>query len=559
MSRFFSLSHKYRSMFVVLAALLCLLLSSCAYYDVDAEMDYTVYSGDRYQGVFVFSVDADIVTFAGGTKELERRLDELVAQAKADGIKLTWRRLETQQTNVIKYEFRTEIGEIKDEGYGRTGLKDVFVWREVSHNNRRAYKIEFTGITNWRSAGLRNLILTLHAGKILESNGDQVDASTVRWVNPRQTPYAIVIPKGDVEWIPLVGAGLLLAATGGIMLILVLTGKLKAWSATGFSASKWRVQAMKLSNDRTRVEKDKDKLLSELGVKAWEARVVHPSYAELYGQLETLEQQRTALNEQIRTLELQLQQVRQTRSQTDSEYATRISRLQEERKGATTRLTQVRADKTALEKRLSKAQTDQHKIQAELQSLHSRLAQVQSSAVPDRDTQAASLSNAIAALEQSLAQLVGDMLRSQSEIARLEAEQQLLADEVNRLEQQLAQVQTEQREALAPMDRQMTALQGEIRAYTEQLAALAQQMTPLINDLGPLVDRARPESSALSELYTRLDQCYQELTNISQQHNLLKARLGAADPGAVRNFYFTIGGSLIALILMVLLLVIALS
>lgn len=548
MSRFFSLSHKYRSMFVVLAALLCLLLSSCG----AAEYDITVYSGDRYQEVLVISLSADTVALAGGTGELESKLDEQVAQAKTEGIGMTWRRLETQQSNVIQYEVRTKIMKITDVN------TDGFVWREVRYNNRRAYKFEYTDITDI-SSNFQSFTLTLHAGKILESNGAQVDASTVRWVNPRQTPYAIVTPKSAVKWIPLVGAGLLLAATGGITLILVLTGKLKAWSATGFSASKWRVQAMKLGNDRTRVEKDKGKLLSELGVKAWEARVVHPSYAELYGQLETLEQQRTALNEQTQTLELQLQQVRQTRSQTDSEYATRISRLQEERKGATTRLTQVRADKTALEKRLSKAQTDQQKTQAELQSLHSRLAQVQSYAVPDRDTQAASLSNAIAALEQSLAQLVGDIPRSQSEIARLEAEQQPLADEVNRLEQQLAQVQTEQREALAPIDRQMTALQGEIRAYTEQLAGLAQQMTPLINDLGPLVDRARPESLALSELYTRLNQSYQELTNVSQRHDLLKARLGAADPGAVRNFYFTIGGLLIALILMVLLLVIALS
>lgn len=549
MAPFSSLLHKYRFVFVGVAALLCILLSSCAGI---VETDITVYSGNRYQQEMTLSLSTDVAELAGGTAEIEKTLGEMVAEAKTKGVQLSWRQLKTEQSNVLQYEIRQNITQMTDPD------TDGFTWSETSYNDHKAYRLDYTELTDVRGY-FQSFTLTLHAGKILESNGTQVDERTVRWVNPSRTPYAIVQPKSAVKWIPLAVAGVLLLVTTVAVFILVRSGRMKTWISTGFSASKWRVQAMKLGSDQTRMEKDKAKQLANLGAKAWEAHVAHPDYAELYGQLETLEQQRVGLSEEVQAIELHLQQVRQTRLQTETDHATRISKLQEERKGATTRLSQARTDKTALEKRLSKAQADQEKTQTEVQSLHNRLAQVQASEATDRETQAASLSNAIAALDQSSIQLSSEMPHMQSEIARLEAEQQPLSDDVARLEQQIAQVQAEQREALAPLDQQITTLQGEIRAGNEKLTALTQQMTPLINNMGPYVDRARPESTALSDLYVRLDQSYRDLAEISQQHDLLKARLGAADTGAVRNAYLVVGGLLIALILIIVLLVVSLT
>lgn len=549
MAPFSSWLRKYRFVIVVITALLCVLLSSCAGI---VEADITVYAGDRYQQEITLSYSADAVNINGGPAEIEKKLDEMVAEVGTEGVRISWRKLETQQSDVLQYKIRQSLTKITDTS------TDGFIWRETSYNNRKAYRFEYTDIADVNRY-LQGFTLTLHAGKILESNGTQVDERTVRWVNSRQNPYAIVQPKSAIKWIPLVVAGVLLLVTAVVVFILVRSGRMKIWISTGFSTSKWRVQAIKLGTDQTRMEKDKAKQLANLGVKAWEARVAHPDYAELYSQLETLEQQRLALSAEVKTIEINLQQVRQTRTRTETDYATRISKLQDERKSATTRLSQARTDNTAFEKRLSKAQADQEKTQTEVQSLHNRLTQVQASEAPDRETQAASLSNAIAALEQSLIQLGNEMPRMQSEIARLEAEQQPLGDDVARLEQQIAQAQTEQREALAPLDQQITTLQGEIRAGNEKLTALTQQMTPLINNLGPYVDRARPESAALSDLYVRLDQSYRELAELSQQHDLLKARLGATDTGAVRNAYLVVVGLLIVLILIIVLLVVGLT
>lgn len=552
-----SFSPRRRLALMVLAALVCLLLSSCS--AGAAEMDITVYTGDRYELKAIVSIPTDALAWVGGQAVIESELESLVAEAKAQGKDVSWRQLESEQSDAIQYEIRTGITKI-------TGADtEGFTWRQVRHNNRQAYRFEFPSYAEM-SRGLQSFTLTLHAGRILESNGRQIDARTVRWSGPNQTPYAVVQPKGTTAWITLAGTGLLLVAAilllvaaGGLTLYLALTGRLKAWGSVGISAAKWRVQAAKLGNDRSRAEKERKRLLSDLGARAWQARVAHPSYAELYAQLEALDQQRAALREQIQAAEQQLRQVQQTRAQTDSEYAARLRAVQEERAAAARRLSQARAEYAAAEKRLRKVQAEQQTTQAEIQSLRSKLAQALASAAPDSEAQAASLSSGIAALEQSLAQSASDMSHLQSEIARLHAEQQPLVDEVNRLDQERAQVQAEQRQALAPLDQQIAALQGQIRSHTQQSTELERKMTPLTHELGPLVDRARPASPELSEVYARLDQSYRELADLTQKHDLLKARLGAADGGAARNFYLVVGGLLLALILSVLLLVIALA
>ncbi|HOU15803.1 MAG TPA: hypothetical protein PKZ84_22085, partial [Anaerolineae bacterium] len=131
MAPFSSLLRKYRSVIVVVAALLCVLLSSCAGI---AEADITVYAGDRYQQEITLSLSADAVDINGGPAEIEKKLDEMVAEVGTEGVRISWRKLETQQSDVLQYEIRQSLTNITDTN------TDGFIWRETSYNNRKAYQ-----------------------------------------------------------------------------------------------------------------------------------------------------------------------------------------------------------------------------------------------------------------------------------------------------------------------------------------------------------------------------------------------------------------------------------
>lgn len=538
--------RSYRFMRVIFASLLsALFLASCEG-TVDVAYDVTIYSDNSYKSTILFGFPIENITLLGGTSEIENRLEKFAEDARNRGFTdVTWRRIDNRRDNVIEYELRytTPI----------TITENGIYWEKVTHKGSNAYKFEFTD----NPAFFRKFTLTLHAGQVLESNGAQVNNRTVVWENPQQTPYAVVIPRSLIKWTPLIGAGVLSIVAIGTALGLTFTGRLRKWAEAGLSAGKWKAQSLKTGSDKNRAENVRRQLVSELGAKAWEARVVHPDYAELYGELEELEKRRIALQEQLRSCEQSLQNARQTRAQTDAEYAARINQLQAERANVSARLTKIRADKSALEKRVSKLQVDQQKTHAEIRSLQDKLAQQSSSLTSDQGTQAASLSNAIAALERSLVQIAQDIPRLQSEISQLSDEESSLAHDLERLENQTLNLQSEQREALTPLDRQIAALQDKVRTYNTHIVDFTQRMTPLINNLGLMVDRVRPDSATLEPLYAQIDRAGSELSSLEQQHEVLRARLAATDAAAIRNFYIALGGFSFALIAIAVLVVAA--
>lgn len=517
-----------------------------------ADLDVTVYANDRYEQIITLTIPQDLMEMQGGILEFERTLDEAVAEGKAQGFKVTWRRLNTDETGVYTYELKSGRGKITNSDM------DGFGWWEMDYQNRKAYRFEYTNIADL-TGGFQSLTLTLHAKKILDTNGTRIDEGTVRWINPYQTPYAVVIPKTSIQWIPLVGGVLLLGGLLLGLLMLFLSGQLKKWSAAGLSTGKWRVQELQIGNERSQSEKKRAALLSQLGVQAWEGRVFDPAYADQYAQLEEVDQQRVALREQTQSIAAELQQARQKRTQVDAEYNRRISLLQEERRQAASRLNQYQSEIDLLQKRISRLHSDSSKAVSELQSFQRRLAQAESSTAPNREEQIASLSNAIQALEQSIAQSTHEIPSLESEIARLKNEKAPLQEAVNNLGQQIEQLQTEQRAELKPLDAEIDRLQTEQSRKNESLAELDKKLEQSVRELGPMVERARPESRRLSGVYAQLDQSSTELTDLSQRQDLLKARIEGTDAASVRNFYITAALTLAVLFLVVVLLVVGLA
>ncbi len=523
------------------------LLSACG----TAEMEVTVYAGDRYQQEMIIRFPEEMLELSGGTSEVENMLDEMVAEAQAEDVTLKWRRLRSSQSNVVEYEIRTDRVKMTDSDI------QGFTWRETAYDNRDAYRFEFPEYMEF-SGNFQSFTLTLHAGRILESNGTEIDNRTVRWVNPMRMPYAIVQPRSAVTWLPLLGAGLLLMGLVAVILPLGLSGRLKKWGVAGFSTGKWRVQLLKLNNEHGRLQKTKTQRVEKLGHEAWEARVLHSSYADHYMQLEGLEKQRVELQEQVQGLEEALQQAKHSRAQVQSDYEARLGALQDEHRSAKARMDQIQADKATLENQLTKTQTERQTTQAEIDALRAKLNAAQQSTAPDREDRVATLVNAIESLERSRVQLEESIPQLQSQIAELPPQQEPLAERIADLNRQIERLQEEQRQALAPLNQQIADLQQQISTKQEQIAEITQQMKPMLDKLGPLVDQARPESAALSETYAELDELYRKLTELRQEQDLLKVRLDAVDSGAARNFYLILAGVGIALILVVGLLILGL-
>jgi archaellum component FlaC len=515
-----------------------------------AETDITVYK-DKYKLVTVISISPEQMRMIGSPGVFESALEEEVLDARKEGINIKWRDLTKKDGSVYQYEVSTGLIDISNP------YADNFSWQEIRYENRDAYEFRYSMFSGLFS-GFQSLTLTLHAGQILDSNGTQLDARTVTWVNPMVTPYAVVTPKGSATWLPLLLVFGLITAVGYISYQLIKSGKLVEWSTTVFNVGKWKVQEAKLNGEIKTLEKDKADLINELGAKAWKARVVDPKYDEPYGKLEAFDHQVSEIDREIATLNLELDETRNTHLKIESDYAEQLSHFQNELKNVNANLEKSRKEQSTLEKELSHIEREKERLTSEIQGYERKLTQIEISDAEDKENQIPALTSAISTLNKNLVGLTEKTpaLHDEIEISRIE--QQPLFEQVDSLNNQINQTKNDQKIALEPLTQQRKQLESKIQALKSEVNNLQQQMKTIINSLGPLVDSARPESEILQSNYEQIDRKNVELEGKNEENNLIKARLGLRDKDAIRNFLLMVLGTIVAIVLIVLLLSMAL-
>ena len=515
-----------------------------------AETDITVYK-DKYKLVTVISISPEQMRMIGSPSTFESALDEEVQDAKKEGINVRWRDLTKKDGSVYQYEVSTGLIDISNP------YADNFSWREIRHDNRQAYEFRYSMFSGLFS-GFQSLTLTLHAGKILESNGTQLDARTVTWVNPTIAPYAVVVPKGSATWLPLLSVVGLIAAVGYIAYQLIKSGKLVEWSTTVFNVGKWKFQEAKLSGEIKTLEQEKAILISELGAKAWKARVVDPKYKEPYGKLEALDHQVSEIDQEILALNLELDETRNTHLKIESDYAEQLSHFQNELKNVNANLDKSRKEQSTLEKELSNIEREKERLTSEIQGYERKLTQIQSSDAEDKENQIPALTSAISTLNKNLVGLTEKTPALHDEIEKSRIEQQPLFEQVDSLNNKINQTKNEQKIALEPITQHRKQLESKIQALKSSVNDLQQQMKTIINSLGPLVDSARPESEKLQSNYEQIDRKNAELEGKNEENNLIKARLGLRDKDAIRYFLLIVLGFIVAIVLIVIFITMAL-
>ncbi|MFA7406357.1 MAG: hypothetical protein WCY93_00755 [Anaerolineaceae bacterium] len=512
-----------------------------------ADMEVKIYAGNKFDFKMTWLIPVDSFLTHGVTQEVEAALDEMVAEARNENdIKMTWKSIKTGDPKIVGYELLVPKTKISDE------WNDIFTMTKVTYNNRKADCIDFSGVADFRYS-FSSFTLTLHGGKILETNGKQVNSNTVTWVNPGQTPYAIMAPKSSLWWIPLVLGIMALGVLVLVMSILLVTGKVKAWGAAAINSGKWKIEESKLAGQKKNIIQEKEALISELAKKAWEARVLHHSYTEPYFELETLDGKRVSLAEENARLTEELQQVRESYGKVVKEYSQQTNDMQSEQKVVAKKLNQSKIRQLDLEKELMNALQHQEKAKDEIAGYHKKLSQVQSSDLPDKEARMNALKNAIISLEGSLEKISIRIPQIEMEISQIKTDQEPFTDQFERLNGQISEVQRERKEALAPLEQQVNNLEQSLKSNAAEINVIQQKMTPLIESLGPLVETARPYSGELADLYQQIDALNANLASVTQDHGLMSSRLEAIDKGAVRSFsIMTVGVVLMSLLILIL-------
>lgn len=366
-------------------------------------------------------------------------------------------------------------------------------------------------------------------------------------------PDLLAQENQSANWVTVVIGILLILALIGLLIWLYTTGKLAQWFKAGTQSGKWKIQDMQLSNEAKKTERIKTGIIEELGQKAWQSGVSDPSYAQAWADIEVVETQINRIKDHSRTLQDQLNQASSHQEDVSRNFNDQIEQLDDQRKETEAKLKHAQSQLRQLESDLDSLSTQKSDLQRSIKATRTDLINAEGLDDPDRPEILERLNARLNELVQQLLkisnhepELAGQIPANQSEVLTLNARVTELGDQIRRLESQKAQ-------ELEPIQLQIEALEKQLRAKNEEIKELEKKTEPMIKSLGYLVDTARPDSEALREEYTQLDDVYQKLADTTQERTEIVTNLESLDKEASRNFYLLILLGIIALVVGILL------
>lgn len=360
-----------------------------------------------------------------------------------------------------------------------------------------------------------------------------------------------------VQFLPLIAAIILLLTAFGIVYYFYVKGDLKKWVQEGLALSRSKVDQAKYNSQKKRFGNEKIELLRALGHQTWDARVSDPGYLEEYTQLEGLQAEVDPMQEVVKTVQLELAKARDARNKLNQAYDQKMKELQVQLNQMKDSLGLLKSEQAKAVASLRKAEQEKQALENEARDYQNRVANLQSSELPDKDTQISGLNNSIATLGKTIYALGDQISGLSSQTQKLETEQGPYLVQMDNLKSQMDQASNEHKDALLPLDQQVSNLEANLKARQAELTALKDKMTPVIESLGPKVYAARPDSTALQDSYQKLDVKNEQLRSAEEGLDLANSRLVSRDRDLLRNFYILTGVGLLVIVLLILLLTLA--
>jgi len=113
-----------------------------------------------------------------------------------------------------------------------------------------------------------------------------------------------------------------------------------------------------------------------------------------------------------------------------------------------------------------------------------------------------------------------------------------LSTELNNLQGQIQTLEGDLKSELLPLDDQLEALEKQVKTKTSEIKTFAEQLEAMAKALGAQVEKARPLSPELTELYQKLDMILSKVDFKAEAKNDVSSNLRLA---AVRRAHYRPG------------------
>jgi len=311
---------------------------------------------------------------------------------------------------------------------------------------------------------------------------------------------------------------------------------------TGFSEIKRKGVVTRLYFEIKGFEKEKEKYVHALGVRAWEAHVSHPDLAGILVHLKELQIEMNRLKTQYGEHDTQIKDIDASKADLTTKFNQDLDQVEEQIVPHRKRIESINAEKEDNKVQMEELRTKQDHLSQQIRE-HQQ-------AIQEFDLADAAEKPAGIQLEQEAIRLIHAQkceidCKIPLLISKIEKLKMELAKErslIERLDQDKETIRRDFEQRINDYNQQIQQLEDKKKQATRQMELYRKEMEPYLYDLGWKVEPLRLEERAFRENYDQLDRLNSEVANRNKLILEAESLSRAMDRGAWTKFLVVSGG-----------------
>ena len=325
-----------------------------------------------------------------------------------------------------------------------------------------------------------------------------------------------------------------------------VSGRVALIFTTGLSEIKRKGPVTRLYFEIKSLEREKEKYVHALGVRAWEAHVHHPDLAGILVNLKELQIETNRLKTQFGEHDTEIVDIDHTKSELTDKFNHDLDVLEKAIVPHRERIEKINAEKESNKVQIEELRSQQDHLSQQIRLRQQSIQELDLGTDAGKETKILGEQEAIRKLYVDKADLDCKMPFLHSTAEKLKIELATERSEIERGEQHKDTAKRDFEQRIKDYNHQIQQLEDKKKQLTREIEHYRREMQPYLFELGKKVEQLRLEEEAFRENYEQLDSFNRDIQ--TRQKQIVEAEsLSRAMDRAAWTKFLVFSGSMAAL------------
>ena len=287
-----------------------------------------------------------------------------------------------------------------------------------------------------------------------------------------------------------------------------------------FSRTKKRLIKYRRQKRMTRESIKKERLIMELGQKAWDRRIEIKNGKEVFRELQYLEEKCEKLEKEAVDMKTKISFLNTTLEENTKKVDVRLSEKEDEKSPHVEKLLEFKSKEKAIEVEVTEKQTELETVAKDIHSTKKDLHEVDENGLEwdeEKKAEIKSVQDKLDRMERSKEDLDNKIKTLVEKKAEYEEQRKEHKRSIEDIEKEISKIEHDKKHQTREYQKEIREWEKNLNKVSDRIQKIAKERNPLFERYGELVEKERVSDRQLEPLYSQIDRVKARIKEIEKQ------------------------------------------